>query len=61
MREEAFGVDVAVFKSGCRTADRNERVTVYAVDADEAAQKAREDVGRRDEWVKVIRVWRKRK
>ena len=43
------GVDVAVFKQGYRTAYKNESVTVYAVDRDEAAQKARNEVGRGDE------------
>jgi hypothetical protein len=61
VNEEAWGVDVAVFKDGYRTAYKNESVTVYAVDRNEAAQKARIDVGRGDEWVKVIRVWNKRR
>ena len=61
VNEEAWGVDVAVFKEGYRTAYKNESVTVYAVDRNEAAEKARTEVGRRDEWVKVIRVWKKRR
>lgn len=61
VNEEAWGVDVAVFKEGYRTAYKNESVTVYAVDKDEAAEKARNEVGRGDEWVKVICVWKKRR
>lgn len=61
MNEEEYGAEVSVFKSGCRSAYRFETVTVYAADRDEAAQKAREDVERRGEWAKVVRVWKKRK
>ena len=61
MNEEEWVVDVAVFKQGYRTAYKNESVTVFAVDKYEAAEKTRNDVGRGDEWVKVIRVWKKRR
>ena len=61
MNEEEWGVDVAVFKQGYRTAYKNESVTVYAVDKYEASEKARNEVGRGNEWVKVIRVWKKRR
>lgn len=60
MNEEQWVVDVAVFIYGYRTAFKNESVTVYATDKYEAAEKARNEVGRRVEWVKVIRVWKKR-
>ena len=61
MNEEAGGAEVAVFRTGYRSAYRFETVTVWAADRNEAARKAREEVERREEWAKVVRVWRKRK
>ena len=61
MEEGLYCVDVAVFKGETNAADRDVSVKVWARDRDEAAQKAREIVGRSGEWVKVLRVWRKQK
>ena len=61
MNEEEWGVDVAVFRHGePNMANRHESIVVWAADRNEAAEKARNEVGRGDEWVKVIRVWKKR-
>lgn len=61
MNEEEWGVDVAVFRHGePNMVNRHESVVVWAADRNEAAEKARNEVGRGDEWVKVIRVWKKR-
>lgn len=61
VNEEAWGVDVAVFKYGePNMVNRHESIVVWAADRNEAAEKARNEVGRGNEWVKVIRVWKKR-
>ena len=61
MNEEAWDVDVAVFRDGePNMVNRHESIVVWAADRNEAAEKARNEVGRRGEWVKVIRVWKKR-
>ena len=61
MEEGLYCVDVAVFKGEPNAADRDVSVKVWARDRDEAAQKAREIVGRSGERVKVLRVWREQK
>ena len=61
VNEEAWGVDVAVFWYGVpNMVNRHESIVVWAADRNEAAEKARNEVRRWDEWVKVIRVWKKR-
>ena len=61
MNEEQWGVDVAVFRHvEPNMVNRHESIVVWAADRNEAAEKARNEVGRGDEWVKVIRVWKKR-
>lgn len=59
--EERYCVNVVVFRGEPNEVDRDESVTVWAADKNEAAQKARESVGRRGEWVKVLRVRRKQR
>ena len=62
MNEEQWDVDVAVFRHGePNMVNRHESITVWAADKNEAAEKARNEVWRRGEWVKVIRVWKKRR
>ena len=62
MNEEQWGVDVAVFRHGePNMAIRHESIVVWAADGNEAAEKARcFATVRINEWVKVIRVWKKR-
>lgn len=62
MNEEECGVDVAVFRQGePNMVNRYESIVVWAADRNEAAENARNEVGRGDEWGKVIRVWKKRR
>lgn len=55
-----YYVDVSVFDTQYPSYDFKEsrQLTIYADSKEEAAAKAR-DCGRRNEWVKVIRIWQK--
>ena len=63
VNEEAWGVDVAVFRYGePNIVNRHESFVVWAADRNEAAEKARcFATVHINEWVKVIRVWKKRR
>ena len=50
--------DISIFRNDEREAGECRTVEVFADDANEAAENARRENQRRNEWVKVVRVWK---
>ena len=53
-----YSVDISIFRNGERDAAEYRTVEVWADSREEAAEKAVAENERRDEWVKVVRVWK---
>lgn len=53
-----YSVDISIFRLGERTASEYRTVVVWADSREEAAEKAVAENERRNEWVKVVRVWK---
>lgn len=53
-----YSVDISIFRNGEREAAEYRTVEVWADSSEEAAKKAVAENERRNEWVKVVRVWK---